>query len=248
MKLKTVSLFFLVLLFALQASYITQLVSTVITPSTGTPVFVQAVEAHTAATPTSLAVSLGTLPVVGNVVMVGAITTVNIVDLDVDITDNQSNAYSRSVMFPNTTGLIQRVSLWCGPVATSAGTYTVTMTTTSNTGMQIFAAEYSGTSCNPDRPAGASTSTSPYNCGNITTRNANDLLLSILGTNGSTGTIAITPPTGFTTRVSQLVAASGVTGAFADQIVAATNTFTPTWTADQNVTNSRCAQAAIMSK
>lgn len=219
-------------------------------PTTGTPAFVQAAEAHTAATPTNLSGSFASLPVVSHAVIVQVLTggLSGTDDQTTQVTDNQGNAYSRLRQGPATqAGSPPRTNLWCGIVATSAGTFTVTATNSSNSFFGLLLLEYSGTSCNEDQANGAVTSTSPYNCGSITTRNAKDLVLVTLQTQGSTGTITFTPPTGFTTRTSQGVAASGQTGAIADKIVSATATFTPTWTASQNITSSPCILVALLS-
>jgi hypothetical protein len=94
----------------------------------------------------------------------------------------------------------------------------------------------------------AFTSTSPYNCGSFTTINAHDLLLVLLGTTGSTGTITYTAPSGFTIEKSQGVAATGQTAAIADKIVSATATFTPTFSASQNIASTPCLSVALLSK
>lgn len=232
----------------LKASYIVQPApASPVFPSTGTPGFVRAVEAHTAATPTSLSVSFGTLPTVGHAVVVGSLTAAGTAanDLGNLVTDNQGNGYARIEVNP-IVGNVGRVSFWCTIVATSSGTYTVQMATTGNAQMGIMALEYSGTSCNPDGSAGAAGATSPYSCGNITTRNAKDLLLTFLFVPGSTGTVTFTAPASFTTEVSQVTAASGQTAAIADRIVSATGTFTPTFSASQNL-QSPCGFIALMS-
>lgn len=219
-------------------------------PSTGTPAFVQATEAHTTSTPTNLSASFGALPVVSHAVYALVLTggLDGTVDQSTIVTDNQGNGYARLRQTPaNSIGSPPRSNVWCTIVATSSGTFTVNAANASNSFFGIMIAEYSGSSCNEDQSTGAVTSTSPYNCGSITTRNAHDLILVTLATQGSTGTITFTPPTGFTTRTSQGVAASGQTGALADNIVSATATFTPTWAASQNVSSSTCNLVALIS-
>lgn len=235
----------------LSASYLTQPSSTVITPSTGTPAFVQAVEAHTTGTPTSLGVNMGTQPVVGNVIIVGAATLGADADSGlVQVSDNQGNTgYSRLTLF-QLSGLVPRASLWCGVVVQSSGTYTITMTTPANDGMGITAAEYSGTSCNPDIIQLANQgATSPYACGgSMTPRNARDLYIAFIFAVNATLTTTFTPPTSFTERVNQPTAASGLVVSLSDRIVSATSTFTPTYATGQNHAGTPCVFAAMMSK
>ena len=237
----------------LRGSYINQPApSTPIFPSTGTPAFVRAVENHNSGAPTSLSVSFGTLPAVANIVIVGPETS-SALGTGLNVTDNQGNSYSRLILQPSSSigAVSPRVSLWCTVVATSSGTFTTTATVdtdSANALMQIFALEYAGTTCNPDALAGTIGSTSPYSCGSNTTRNGHDLLLTFLGTAGSTTTITYTAPASFTTRISQGVAATGITGAIADDIVTATSTYTPTFSASQNVAFSPCAFITLMSK
>lgn len=242
--------------FRLNASYIIGPTGpSPITPSLGTPKFIQSAEAHTATTPTSLSVSFGSLPAVGDVVVVfGA----NGDDGDVKngltlvVTDNQGtghgNGYTRLQMNPTGSGSQPRVSMWCAPVTTSSGTFTVTETADSNLVPGIMVLEYSGTSCNLDRWAEAVGATSPYNCGSITTVNPKDLVLVAITAGGSTGTVTFTTPTGFTSRVSQTSAAAGVVAAIADDIVSAVNTFTPTYGTGQNHATTPCAVAALLSQ
>lgn len=238
---------------AMQGSYII-CQPTPIFPSTGTPSLIQAVEAHNAGTPSSLAVSFGSLPATANVVVAGMIVgnaSTGAIEQGNVVTDNQANNYVRLVQTPaSSVGTVPRVSFWCTIVTASSGTFTVTGTINGNDTMGMFALEYAGTTCNPDKLTGGSpvSDTSPYSCGSFTTSNAHDLLLTFLFTNASTGTITFTAPTGFTIEKSQTASASGRTGAIADEIVAATNTFTPTFAANQNLTASPCAFVALLSK
>ncbi len=219
-------------------------------PSTTTPAFVQAKEAHTTGGPTSFSVSFTTLPVVGDIAIVGIGTNGNpATDQQItSVVDNQGNSYVRLLSQPVNNGSVQKSHLFCGIVASSSGTFTITASVFSNALWQIFALEYSSTTCNPDNGAGALTNTSPYSCGSVTTRNAHDLLLSLLFSGTITGTITYTPPTGFTTRASQVVAANGQGGAIADNILSATNTFTPTWAATQNISSTPCIAYALLSR
>ena len=238
--------------FALRASYINQpSTGGANTPSTQTPAFVQAVEAHTAATPTSLGVNMSTQPVVGNVIIFAIGTGGAATDAgNAKATDNQGNSYTRLSMFQLNNGSVPRASLWCGVVAHSSGTFTVTGTLPTNELIGVAAAEYSGSTCNPDQVQFASVGgTSPYACGaGIATQNAKDLLLTFITAGGATGTTTFTAPTGFTIRVSQVAAASGVVLSLADDIVSATGTFNPTYGTGQNHASTPCVFAGLMSR
>lgn len=230
-----------------QASYLVS-PARPITPSTGTPVFVRSAGTNSG-TGSSLTLSFGTLPKINDIVIVGVAsgTTPAGLDLTAVVTDNQNNGYNRVNFFQHNNGTSRRISLWCTPVVTSSGTYTTTVTFDNADIVTLFALEYSGTTCNQDKSAGNSGGTSPYACGSITTINPKDLLLAFLSTPASTGTINYTAPTGFTIRQSQGVAATGDTGSIADNIVSATGTYTPTYTADQNLASSSCMVAALTS-
>lgn len=237
---------------ALRASYINQpSTGGANTPSTQTPVFVQAAEAHTAATPTSLAVNLASLPAVGNIVVFGIGTGGAATDAGNAIAvDNQGNSYGRMTMFPLNNGSVPRASLWCTVVAHSSGTFTITGQLPTNEVIGVVAAEYSATTCNPDQVQKAwAGGTSPYACGaGIATQNAKDLLLSFVVAGAATGTTTFTAPTGFTIRVSQTAAASGVVLSLADDIVSATSTFNPTYGTGQNHASTPCAFAGLISR
>jgi|SRR5579863_3885149 len=231
------------------ASYLIVQATSPITPSTGTPGFVQTAEAHQTTTGT-LSVSFGSLPTINNVVIVAGSfnggSTVN--SLDGKVSDNQGNSYARlSLQSPDGQAGVG-VSFWCAVVTISSGTYTISLDSNSGTpkGAQIF--EYGSTSCNPDKISGGTHSTSPYSCGTVTTKNAKDLLLTVLGINsGGSGTITFTAPTGFTIRNSFGVIASGNPLAVADEVVSAVGTYTPTFTASQNIASSMCGFVALIS-
>lgn len=219
-------------------------------PSTTTPGFVQTAEAHTAATPTSLAGSFGALPKIANVIVVGVTAGAGSIatNLTTVVTDNQGNTYTRLGFQPIGGNTVSNISLWCAPVSVSSGTFTVTATFNSNVSVGIMLLEYGNTTCNPDKYSGATTATSPYSCGTFTTGNAHDILISYLSTPGSTTTETFTAPTGFTSRNTQGVIANGMTMAIADDIVAATAAFAPTYQSSQNLTSSQCATVALLSR
>lgn len=241
------------LAFALQGSYIVGPTgSAPITPSTGTPGFVQTAEAHQTTSATPLSASFGSLPAINDVVIVGGANFAGGAagNLEGGVTDNQGNSYARLSAFPVNGVTVSVATFWCAVVTVSSGTFTVSLDTPAapvQKGIQIL--EYSHASCNPDKSAGASGATSPYSCGSFTTKNPNDLLLAlVIPAGGATGTVTFTAPTGFTVRQSQGVVANGVPMAVADNIVSAVGTFTPTFGASQNLASTPCIFSAMISQ
>lgn len=237
---------------ALDASYISGPASQPITPSLGTPKFVQTAEAHQTTTASPLSVSFGSLPAINNVIIVGGANVQGGSDgnLEAAISDNQGNPYTRINAFPLNGSTISVATFWCAVVTASSGTFTVSIATPSATVQKgIMILEYAHTSCNPDKSASANSATSPYSCGSSTTKNAKDLLLTlVLPVNLATGTVTFTAPTNFTVRQSQGVVANGAPMAIADNIVSAVGTFTPTFGASENLTNTPCLFTAMISQ
>lgn len=220
--------------------------ATPIFPSSSIPAFIQSKQA-TGNTVTSLAASFSSLPKVGNIV-IAAVATNGINDQTQNVVDNQGNSYSRLMLIPNNLTAATRGSLWCGVVKASSGTFTVTESTVTANSPLLLLGEYKNGTCGIDTSSSAIGNTSPYSCGSITTRNANDLLIAFLEFNfGGGGTVTYTPPTGFTARESQTNGALIPGGSFADDIVSATGTFASTYGTSQNNINEPCLQVALLS-
>lgn len=236
---------------AMQASYIIGPTAKPITPSTGTPLFVQTAEAHQTGTTSPLSVSFGSLPAVSNVVIVGGANAAGAAaaNLEGTVTDNQGNSYTRLAAFPVSGVTTSVATFWCAVATVSSGTFTVSIASNAATQKAIMVLEYAHTSCNPDKAAGASGATSPYSCGSFTTNNAKDLLLAlVLPAVAATGTVTFTAPAGFMVQQSQGVVANGLPMAVADQVVSAVGTFTPTFSASENLANTPCILAAMISQ
>lgn len=218
-------------------------------PSVGTPKFVRAATAVASGSATSVAASFGTLPVIGDVVVVPLLTIGSPTFPIPAVTDNQSGLYSR-ILVAGTSGN-PNLTFWCSPVITSSGTFTVTATLPGALFQGILPLEYSGASCNGDKVASAVGATSPYSCGTITTSNANDIVFAFLGLSGGGGVppaVTFTAPTGFTARASLVDNLTKIPlASIADNIQAATGSFTPTYSVDVNSGNSPCFTAALMS-
>lgn len=233
----------------LKASYIIGPTASPLTPTLGTPGFVQTTEAHSTGAGL-LSASFGSLPAINNIVVVGVATAGGGVtgNLELKVSDNQGNAYSQfgaQPAFGISTGV---VTLWCSPVLVSSGTFTVSADGNSVNQRGILMNEYSHANCNPDRSVGAASGTSPYSCSSLTTKNAKDLLLTFLLVPAIAGTVTFTAPASFTLRNSQPTVANGLTIGLADDIVSSIATYTPTFAASQNVVNSECAFAALLSQ
>jgi hypothetical protein len=190
----------------------------------------------------SQTISFSTLPTVGNTVVVATIISNDAANLTA--ADNQSNSYSLVKAAPPGSVGIQ-VSIFCTSVLTSSGTFTVTATNAGSSAfITMFASEYSGASCNPDQSTGISgQANSPYACGTMTTRNAKDVLVSVIDWDGS-GTQTFSISGGFTIEGQVNNGTSSQAGAYADQIVSSTGSFNPAWTVSANGTTS-CVNIAL---
>lgn len=172
----------------------------------------------------NLATSFSGTPTTGNLVVVmiaidGAIGTV---------TDNQSgNTYTAAQ--ETSSGL--HVAVWRAPNVNATGTFTVTVTG-GNAKTVVIAECGSAATVSPgDGGNGTTGSDATAETGNITTTNADDILIGLVGTDQG-NTDAITPDTGAgwaTVREEEdggsFFAASG-----ASRIVAATSTYAHVWT------------------
>lgn len=200
---------------------------------------------------TSINITMNSTPTVGNVIVVGVSHDDSATLPAGPVVDNQAgigNSYSRIAWMQSGATIISpdEASLWCTVVNASSGTFTITAKDMTNTFFTVYAAEYSGGSCNPDQnnansPGGLTMS--PFPCGTITTTNNNDLLVSVISQN-IPGSPTYTAPTGFTIQQQQ-TSTSGEGGAYADQIVSSTVSITPTWASTQNVATN-CVVAALM--
>lgn len=194
---------------------------------------------------TSQTNTFSSTPTVGNVIIVGILNNNSAAGVVDKVTDNQGNPYVRVWSFPGASVATPiTATLWCAPAAVSSGTFTITINTSVSDFITSFAAEYASYTCNIDKSNnGATTSTSPYPCGSITTLNANDLLVVVLDHN-ATSTPTFTAPTNYTQEATQTNTANQP-GALADQVVTSTGTYAPTYASNQNAT-SNCVHAAFM--
>jgi hypothetical protein len=204
---------------------------------------------NTSATNTET-VTFGSTPTVGNTIVVGISANEGGCGTTL-VADNQAglgNVYVRVNFWQSGCGnSMVEASIWCAPVIASTGTFIVTANAGNPTGatgsfFTLFALEYSGLSCNGDQVAGATTASSPYNCGSITTKNANDLLVAILDLNAG-GTTTATVSSGYTIQLQQNAPTSEI-GFYADQIVTSTLTTAPTFTSSSSAT-SNCIVTAL---
>lgn len=191
---------------------------------------VQTATASNNNTPT-VSVNFTATPTVTDTVLVGVVSNGGACGIQ-QLTDNQAgngNVYARLIFAAQGCGTgTNEASLWCAPVQFSSGTFTITASQAPNNGfITVFAVEYSGLSCNGDQAAFGVTAASPYACGTYTTTNANDLLVSVLSLN-SNSTATATPPTGYTTQVSQTNPAVEI-GFYADQVISSTAPQVPVW-------------------
>jgi hypothetical protein len=202
---------------------------------------VQSTKAASTSSVSSQTISFSSLPTVGNVVIVGEIGGNS--STSMTMADNQTNSYS--LLGSEPAGQANRqTTIWCTSVLTSSGTFTITATPLANGNfISLFAAEYSGLTCNPDQSNVGTGTTTPYTCGSITTRNAKDLLVSVFNWNGS-GTVTFSITAGWTIEQQETNGTLVEAGAYADQVVSSTGTFNPSWTISANAT-ATCVNVAL---
>jgi len=216
-------------------------------PAFGTITLVQKQAANSTSGVTSQAVTMGSTPTVGDIIVVGWVDNAN--GGAVYFTDNQStrNAYQIAPRFytGGISGSFIGSGIACATVTVASGTFTITLHSSNTSFISMFAVEYSGGSCIPDQiPVGVTGTTSPFSCGgSFTTANANDLLVAVIDYNLASGTAAFGAGSGFTIQLSQ-TSSTDQPGAYEDQIVSSTGTFNPEFTAGANAT-STCVSAAF---
>ena len=197
--------------------------------------------------------SFSALPAVGNLITVrvtgwhtsGYTATVP--------TDNQGNTYTQRATRDNQGAPGRtRVYLYDTVVATSSGTFTITLNNVQSSGNYInwTAVEHSGiaTSSQFDvaatqLEAGSSTSTT---CTTATTAQADELVVAVIGTahNSTNDGIADPPTTGYTSRSVYQNSATIIGHESADKIVSATGTQSATWTYNTAPSTGACSAVA----
>lgn len=149
------------------------------------------------------ACSFGSPPTVGNTIVVGVSGN----NSTGGCTDNQSNTYTKQF---TDAGALAKVEVFTAPVSTSSGTFTVTCGTVGFTYYTMLATEFSGlnnASIFDSSASGAENTTSPFDCGTITTTNASDMLFSVLE-NSTGASTTFGAGSGFAIATSVGIAAS----------------------------------------
>lgn len=204
---------------------------------------------------TTVSVNLTPPPTVGNIVVVAFVEITNSTVQTQSMADNQNGAYPRLLIFPNSAATqVVHLTLWCSVIKASSGTFTITGSSTATSAKWISAKEYKNTTCNQDvTGVGATGNTHPYSCGSLSTVNAKDIVIALIGYSfGAGGTNTFTAPTGFTLVSSQTDGNQIAAGSFAENITSAAGTFSGTYDATNilapSVNGTSCAQVAILSQ
>jgi hypothetical protein len=203
---------------------------------------VQSTLASSASLVASQSVSFGSTPTVGDIVVVAELVSND--STYSTMADNQTNSYSVVESAPPGQAFRQ-VNVYCTSVLTASGTFTITATIGITTAfVTLFAAEYSGATCNPDQStSGTALTASPYACGTMTTRNSKDLLISVLNWDGS-GTVTFSINSSFSIEQQQTNGTLFEAGAYADRVVSSAGSFNPSWTVSANA-NATCVNIAL---
>lgn len=197
------------------------------------PAYVRNHTATQAYIQTSYPLTLGTLPAVGNLLVV-CVSSYSFVTGDVTVADNQGNVYTkRASVGANTYAAI---SIWTAPVTTSGGTFTVTITMPSTGASNeqfssAIAIEVSGQAASFLDAYGASTGTGTAAAatamGDLTV--SNDLVVGAMTRVGQSGTIA--PNAGWT-QIAEIDEANAATFCLnaAYRAPGASGSYDPAWT------------------
>lgn len=161
------------------------------------------------------------------------------------ISDTQSNAYGTALSHQaDSTGTRESV-IFATPSVASTGSLTITVADTSVGYMSINVLRYTGIRASGylDVASGGfgDSSLAAMACGTLTTTNANDVL--VIAYNSPEGNTGV-PSAGFTLRSVQPNSSCCEASGAADQVVASTGAYSPSWTA--GVTgNSACSSVAL---
>lgn len=180
--------------------------------------------------------SFGSLPTVGNMVVV-LVSRSGSSGATLSVSDNQGNTYTKAVESA-TVGPCNTSSIWYAPVGTSSGTFTVTVTNTGTAGSSYISAtalEYSGlasSSVVDQTNSNSGTGIGTLSSGSITTTNADDLLIGVCCSNKSTNQTWTDPGAPWTQRFIESGGANYEMGIGNERIVSATGTYSVSWSID----------------
>lgn len=189
----------------------------------------------------SLAVNLGALPAVGNALLIGIALFQNTSGSDVtSVTDNQTgNTYTKIAESAETGGEVAMIYA-CESVADSTGTFTITVNTNSTNDYLTFGvAEVAGLAATPvdvtDTVTSGPSTTTPSIGPTAATAQASEIAFGVLCCIGANPT-GLSSPTGYTNVYVQQDTTYQV--ASVDyEILSATGTQNPTWTASNGTQN-----------
>lgn len=151
--------------------------------------------------------AFATAPTVGNYVIawawVGSKTGANWASTAFSCTDNFSNSYS-SIGF-SASGNTLVALMYYAKVATTGSAFTVTLTASNRTKLDVVAAEFSGlvASSPTDNALGTTGTTGAPAPGSMTLFNAGDLVIAVMASAAAANPATVTTPSGFTAVATQ---------------------------------------------
>ncbi len=196
---------------------------------------------YSAAGAASLSVNLAALPTVGNALLIGIALFQNTGGSDVtSVTDNQTgNTYVKIAESAETSGEVAMIYA-CESIASASGTFTLTVNTNSaNDYMTVGVAEISGLAAAPvdvtDTVTSAVNTTTPSIGPTAATAQADEIAFGVLCCIGANPT-NLSSPAGYTNVYVQQNTTYQV-ASIDYEILSATGTLNPTWTAGSGTQN-----------
>lgn len=178
--------------------------------------------------------SFAALPAVGNLIVV-LISGWNSGTFGVtSVTDNQGNTYSRAGTQPSSSGLC-RADIWYTKVATSSGTFTISVNCAAGSYLEWVGVEVSGQDATTpfDKDAQANSTTGDAATGNTATlAQADEIVFAVAAVSNNDTNITITTPTGYTNLTINQDATATIGHEASYKIVAATTAVSASWTHD----------------
>lgn len=202
--------------------------------------FVQSTGRITATVAASASGSFGSLPTVGNHVIVSCAAWNALTMTSLSYADNQSNTYNPdNFKAAAGTGAFGVVGIGSTKVGTSSGTFTITITTSRGTGnyFECVGVEYSGlASASWLDQVGTGSGTTGANAANVTASGANsqanEVVIAAVVVDTNDATVNLSTPTGYTERGVNQDSTATIGFESADKTISGSETSSAAWNHD----------------